>query len=144
MTASFFAYGSLIFPEIMYRVTGGQPKAKDAVLENYSRYLVENACYPGITKKAYGRVSGKLYLEVNQTTFKALDNFEGKLYERREVEIVTERKIVKAQTFIITSEYIDRLSSRPWNPDTFRRKYYDAFIKDIRSMSHQENMWGES
>ncbi len=140
MTASFFAYGSLIFPEIMYRVTGCQPKAKDAVLKNYSRYLVENACYPGIAKKAYGHVSGKLYLEVNQTTFKALDNFEGELYERREVEIVTELKILKAQTFVITSEYIGRLSSRPWNPDTFRRKHYDAFIKDIHPMIHQENI----
>ena len=135
MTASFFAYGSLIFPEIMYRVTGCQPKVKDAVLKNYSRYIVENACYPGITKKAYGHVRGKLYLEVNQAAFKALDNFEGKFYERREVEIVTEHKILKAQTFVITSEYIDRLSSRPWNPDTFRRKDYNAFIKDIHPMS---------
>ena len=140
MTASFFAYGSLIFPEIMYRVTGCQPKVKDAVLENYSRYLVENACYPGITKKACGHVSGKLYLEVSQAAFKALDNFEGKLYERREVEIVTELKILKAQTFVITSEYIDRLSSRPWNPDTFRRKDYNAFIKDSTTTNSISNL----
>ena len=82
MTADFFAYGSLIFPEIMYEVTGCRLKTKDAVLKNYSRYLVEEACYPGITKNKGSYISGKLYSELSETAFKALDEVKKTIVEK--------------------------------------------------------------
>lgn len=137
MTADFFAYGSLIFPEIMYEVTGCRLKTKDAVLKNYSRYLVEEACYPGITKNKGSYITGKLYSELSQTAFKALDDFEGKLYRRIEVEIVTEFETLRAQTFAIAPKYEGRLSNQPWSPNLFRKKHFDAFLQEIKSERHK-------
>ena len=139
MTADFFAYGSLIFPEIMYEVTGCQLKIKDAVLKNYARYLVEDTCYPGITKNKGGSISGKLYSEVSQVAFKTLDDFEGKLYQRIEVEVVTELETLRAQTFAIAPKYEDRLSNQPWSPSLFRKKHFDDFLQDIKPERHKRN-----
>lgn len=131
MNSSFFAYGSLIYPEIMFKVTGCAPPTIDARLNNYSRYLVKGTCFPGITHNHGGYVYGKLYSEVNQKEFKKLDLFEGKIYERIEVEILTSSRALIAQTFIILPTYKNRLSNKPWSPKTFRRKHYEGFIKDI-------------
>tara|TARA_B100001094_G_scaffold323917_1_gene375634 strand:- start:111 stop:503 length:393 start_codon:yes stop_codon:yes gene_type:complete len=123
----------------MYKVTGCQLKTEDAVLKNYSRYLVEDTCYPGITKNKGRYINGKFYSEVSQTAFKALDDFEGKLYQRIEVEIVTEFETLRAQTFAIAPKYEDRLSNQPWSPSLFRKKHFDTFIQDIKSEHHKRN-----
>lgn len=45
-----FAYGSLMFPEVMFKVTKGQYQSAKAVLRNYTRKQVKNQVYPGLTK----------------------------------------------------------------------------------------------
>jgi hypothetical protein len=57
-----FTYGSLMFPEVIYKLTTRQdyPQAK-GTLQNYTRRRVKARVYPGITPLYGSAVSGVVY-----------------------------------------------------------------------------------
>jgi gamma-glutamylcyclotransferase (GGCT)/AIG2-like uncharacterized protein YtfP len=48
MNKAIFCYGTLQFPEVMEKVTGRQFPGTEAVLDNFARYRIKNAVYPGV------------------------------------------------------------------------------------------------
>lgn len=57
-----FTYGSLMFPEVIYKLTIHQnyPQIKGA-LQNYTRRRVKARVYPGITPQQNSVVNGVVY-----------------------------------------------------------------------------------
>jgi gamma-glutamylcyclotransferase (GGCT)/AIG2-like uncharacterized protein YtfP len=120
-----FAYGTLLFPEVLTAVTGRALAAEPAALDGYVRRCVIGEIFPAIVEADRGdRVAGLLYLGVDDRTWNRLDRFEGDLYERRRVKIATR----DAFTYVLGSAWRHRLGAEPWDPAAFARDHLDAFL----------------
>jgi len=84
-----FAYGSLMWADIMARVCGGAALASEpAQLPGYRRHPVLGQDYPGLRPAEGGTVVGRLYRGVDAAQWARLDAFEGPEYERVPVQVL--------------------------------------------------------
>lgn len=75
-STNIFTYGSLMYPEVMYRIVEGQDyKTEPALLKGYSRLQVRGAVYPGLTKDESKSVQGVLYFNISEKDVKTLHHF---------------------------------------------------------------------
>lgn len=129
---NFFAYGSLVFDEVIAAVTGARYAGSPAVLEGFARYLVKGATYPGLVPEPGSRVDGLVYHDVSTAAFDRLDRFEGEYYARRTVQVVADGGTVAAETYVFREEWRHLLSSERWDAEHFRRHHLDRFLGGYR------------
>ena len=136
----FFAYGSLIFAEVMRAVTGRRHKSVDATLSGYSRFRVSEASYPGLIESAECSVAGVLYDQVDASSIRLLDRFEGEYYLRRSVTVGTDcGGDQPAETYVIRPEFEHLLTRESWDSEFFRQNHLKSFLQ-----SYQGFGWIES
>jgi gamma-glutamylcyclotransferase (GGCT)/AIG2-like uncharacterized protein YtfP len=127
--ADLFAYGTLMCEDIMLSVAGAELQRGCGVIKGFKRFEVKNEHYPGITEVDGGEVAGIVYFAVAATAWQRLDRFEGQMYERREVEVrLDDGRIIPAYTYVVDSNYRDRLGPGEWNFDSFVRRGKEAFV----------------
>jgi gamma-glutamylcyclotransferase (GGCT)/AIG2-like uncharacterized protein YtfP len=130
-----FAYGTLMCPEIMARVTGAVlPEALPARLDDFRRGPLAGAEYPAIFPCRGGSVEGLLYLDLPDRTWPRLDDFEGRIYSRERVEVtLADSSRLGSETYVLRPEYLDRLLETEWS--------YALFLASglSRFMSNYEN-----
>ena len=127
---SLFCYGTLEFPEIMFRVTGEIFPFEPAWISDYARYRVKNQAYPGLVYEAGACTPGTLYHEIKPRHLKRLDAYEGMLYSKEEVLIETEGgRPCQALVYLITQQKKSVLSSQSWNKEQFERQSYYSFLR---------------
>ena len=125
-----FVYGTLMIPSVMDAVTARKFRFVDAVLRGYARFTVKGESYPGIVPVPDAITEGIVYLVVDELSFKRLDAFEGDLYQRTSISVVTEKEeMFKAETYTIKREYRDCLSTKKWDVKEFSRKNLETFLK---------------
>ncbi|KAI9760545.1 MAG: hypothetical protein M4579_001630 [Chaenotheca gracillima] len=93
---SAFFYGTLMAPEVLYRVCFGSPKPQasqsaklriqPAILHDHCRHKVRGADYPAIIPSKENNVRGSYVTGLTQSDVWRLDIFEGDQYERRKVK----------------------------------------------------------
>ena len=81
MVHSLFSYGTLQIPEVMKRVTGQYFPGIPGKLQDYARYKVKHAVYPGIIYSQASETRGLWCTGISHSTLEILDSFEGCLYE---------------------------------------------------------------
>ena len=123
-----FAYGTLVFPEILAAVTGLRPRSAQAWLHDYAALLFHDAAYPGLREDPGHTTPGRVYFDLGPETWEQLDRFEGDLYEVREVRIECGGAVRRAAAYVVAAPHRGRLSSRPWEPEQFAREGYEAFL----------------
>lgn len=128
-----FTYGSLMCIDIMTKVAGCQADSSPARLNNYFRSNIRDREYPGITPRPGTMVTGVLYLNLSSEAIQRLDVFEGELYQRQFVEVVTEHQgILKAMTYVIKPRYSDLLTDEEWSFDYFlavgKKKFEETYF----------------
>ena len=126
-----FTYGSLMFESVWKRVVQGDYPSSHASLDGYRRLSVINETYPALVPvPGTHSIQGVVYQGVSHDDIGRLDEFEGDYYRREEVEVIIaggQRMI--SYTYVFRPEYQQLLSTRDWNPDTFRRNGLDAFLQ---------------
>lgn len=128
MTAEpLFVYGTLLVPEIARAVVGRVPPSLPAVLFDHARVTVEGCVYPAVTPRRGERVSGAVYLDLSPEELERLDAYEGELYQRRRVRISVNDTLDEALCYVVRPECVDRLSTRPWDLETFVREHGRSF-----------------
>ena len=120
-----FTYGSLMFDAVWSRVVQGRYTAVEGSIEQHGRFAIDGEDYPGMVPRGDARVTGVLYLDVDDGDLARLDQFEGDDY-RREVVTVTSADGVarEAQTYIYLRA--ERLLASPWKPDAFAMERFLA------------------
>ncbi len=112
-----FAYGTLMYRDIMKEVSGCLPRYIPALLHGFRRYRIKGANYPGIVEEAGSSVKGIVYIDVPKSAWIRLDEYEGNLYERRPLRIETmEGDTLVAFTYVIHKKFIhiiEPVSSKP-------------------------------
>ncbi len=81
-----FAYGTLMFPKLVYALTGKHFRSEDAHIENYIRYKViipiSSEEYPAIIEKSSSIANGKVLYNIDDQILKFIDFYEGNEYKR--------------------------------------------------------------
>lgn len=132
-----FAYGTLMSPEIMARVTGVKGRSKKATLSGYVRRKIRGEVYPAITLQAGGFVDGLIYYDLTAAAFDRLDRFEGSLYARTQVAVACEDgQNATAQTYVITAGWTHRLCQGDWSYEEFQQKQKQLFLSSYRAYDH--------
>jgi len=125
-----FCYGTLQIPEVMKAVTGQIYTGVNARLPGYAIYRVKDAEYPGIIEAPDDETSGVLYHGVSDEDLRVLDLFEGELYDRRLLEVITaDGKSDHAWVYVISPKNKNYLTNESWHLKTFIEKGFDTFMK---------------
>jgi len=95
-----------------------------ATLEGYARYLVKGEDYPGIIAETGATVKGLLLRGIDSKSLQRLDQYEGALYQRRQVGVEVTSGFDRGQTrkawvYIVPVRNSSRLSSSPWDLETY-------------------------
>lgn len=115
-----FTYGSLMYPDIMSRVSGLACRGRRAVLADHARHPVRDEDYPGILQLPGARVDGVLYPDLPATAWPRLDAFEGEYYVRRRVDVRDESgQTIQAWTYVFKAEFAHLLEAGEWDPAAF-------------------------
>lgn len=116
--ANVFVYGSLLFDDVFTTVTGIHASSEPATLRGFARYRVSEATYPAITREAGASTLGALIRGLDASAMAALDRFEGDMYIRERVHVVTELGVtVEAHTYVIVDDAAHLLEDAAWDPD---------------------------
>lgn len=130
MLSSLFCYGTLEFPEIMYRVTGEIFPCEVAWIHDYARYMVRNQSFPGLVYEQGSQTQGTLYHEIRPRHLKRLDAYEGLLYSRELLTVETAYgDHCTALVYVVPQQKRSMLSPREWDQQAFARQDYLRFLK---------------
>ena len=141
-----FAYGTLLFPEVLRVVAGRDLPKQPAALERFVRRRLDGELFPAIIDGGErDRVAGALYRGLDQRSWRRLDRFEGALYERRAVRVrcaasslaapappqdaaTIEAATCPAFAYVLLPAWRHRLGEGEWDPAAFERDHLAAFL----------------
>lgn len=100
--ANVFVYGTLMSTQVQRMVMRRAPQSVPAVLQDYKRYAVQRAHFPGIVEEPQAETRGLLLKDVSKEELASLDRYEGEgsLYERRQVQVETGDGFEEAYTYV--------------------------------------------
>lgn len=131
--AHLFAYGSLMWPDIMDRVCGadaapGTPPLA-ATLAGHARHPVRDQDYPAMVPADGHEVVGRLYPDLPDAAWARLDLFEGDDYERHEVLVtLADGRWSRAWTYLFKPDRVTRLAEGDWDEAAFAREGKARFV----------------
>jgi gamma-glutamylcyclotransferase (GGCT)/AIG2-like uncharacterized protein YtfP len=130
-----FAYGTLIFPEVLEAITGRWRRPQNATLPGYARYRLKRHIYPAIIPKPGAAVHGVLYRNLDKAALTALDRFEDTCYERVRVRVMTARGPRPAFAYVLPAARRHLLDEREWDPGRFRARHLARYLARCRRAS---------
>ncbi len=126
-----FAYGTLMDPGIMAHVCDEAYRSQRATLLHYVRRRVSGEVYPAIIAQPGGAVAGVIYFDVSPAAMARLDRFEGDLYQRAEVAVISDAgESMTTQTYVIAADSAHKLSDDDWNYEVFMVNHKQIFQDD--------------
>lgn len=130
-----FAYGTLMWPDILEDVVGRNVDGCPAVLENVRRLRVKNEVYPSLVSCEGGEVSGVLYCGLSEQDIAALDRFEGPEYDRRNVQVEIGGAPMEAETYFTSEKGLDLLEETEWIPEQLPGELRRCFRESYKGWS---------
>ena len=124
-----FVYGTLMVPEVMRAVSGFSQPGLTAELWGYRCRLVKGEVYPAILPDPGESVSGLLYRGVSAAQLMRLDDFEGDLYRRMQVQVWSSDASYESETYVLDSRFASSLSQHRWSLQDFRHNGLKTFIE---------------
>ncbi len=115
-----FTYGTLMCEDIMRHVAGCLPVSVTATLNDYRRCRINGEEYPAIIHQKGFSVQGILYLDIPADAWVRLDNFEGKMYDRKSVRLECRDFVgMMAETYVFNSQFTGMLVDAEWSYEEF-------------------------
>ena len=124
-----FTYGSLMYLEIMERVSGLRLLSRPATLPGYQRSRLLDLDYPGIFSNDQASVDGILYLNLPDSALQRLDAFEGDQYRRQEVMVTLDDGDRRpAMAYVLRTASHSLITGEPWNYALFLATGKERFL----------------
>jgi gamma-glutamylcyclotransferase (GGCT)/AIG2-like uncharacterized protein YtfP len=128
-----FCYGTLEFPVLMHAVIGRHNPAVPAELPGYGRYRVRGENFPGVLPEPGASTPGALYGGLSPAQLRILDRYEGRLYRRRRARVYDYRgRDCIAWIYVIAARECRRLSTEPWDRESFAARYLTDYLRALR------------
>ena len=137
MSHHVFVYGTLLYDEVVFGLTGAIiPSIVDAALPHYRRLKVHqpgrDAKGPAIVPSPGDCTHGRILLDVDDRCLRILDllELEGGGYERVTVDaIASPSRTLGVQVYRATEAFRKHLSG-DWSIDDFQREYLAYYLTD--------------
>ena len=124
-----FTYGSLMFEKVWNEVVRGDYQSYPGTVSGFIRLSIKHEHYPAmLAGPVNSTVEGVLYLDINSEDLIRLDEFEGSIYDRRGVQVMTDNNIYAAETYILKDSYRNLLSDQQWDPQKFEDHGIHTFL----------------
>ena len=123
-----FAYGTLMWPEVLESVMGRRLEGCKAVLHGYTRRRVKGQHYPVVFQCLEESVEGVLYKGLTKAEFRALDIFEGEEYDRVELGFDG----TPAFVYVLSKDWKHIVDSKPWKPEDLQPGHLAQFCSDYK------------
>ncbi len=122
-----FAYGTLMFPEIIEAVVGRVPDQRPAIIEGHRRLVVAGELFPALIVNEEGddTVEGVIYSNISPKEWDDLIAFEDPFYKLERVDVHCSGRQMSALAFVLPLALSSLLSEKIWEPDAFR----DSFLE---------------
>lgn len=118
-----FTYGALMYQPIWLSAVEHHCNPIPAVAQGYLRVSVNDSQRCSlVTASPQARVSGMLYAGLNLSHVRALDDYIGELFERKEIEVITASETYIAQSYMLKDKYSHFLRAYNWDQREFERK----------------------
>ena len=124
-----FVYGTLIFPQLREAVVGRALPGEPGTLRGHARRRVRGATYPAAIACEGSSVEGVVVAPVDERALRALDRFEGALYERVRlgVELAHGEEIL-AWVYVVPPSRADAVSNEAWSPEAFEASHLEPWL----------------
>jgi gamma-glutamylcyclotransferase (GGCT)/AIG2-like uncharacterized protein YtfP len=120
-----FAYGTLMWPEVLEAVIGRQLDGSPATLSGYLRLRVKGEHFPAVIPSEQDDVEGVLYENLCAEDFRLLDRFEGEEYDRKGVRI----EDMDAQVYVLAARWHHLAEQQPWYASEMQPEHLAAFCQ---------------
>ncbi len=125
-----FVYGTLLFPEIVQRLTGKLFKNSPAVLSGFKRFQVKDSEYPAIIEFSGSKVDGIVLENVDEKSFQVLTFYEGDEY------VCMEKSVLLGENEIVVKVFIwnggaEKLMNTDWNVGYFKKNYLNIYLDKV-------------
>ena len=132
--ANIFVYGTLIFPEVVLKLTGKSFQTKDAILKGYKRCKIFDQHtprrYPAIIESNNDFVKGKILFDVDEESLKVLDFFEDNDYIRKEEIVFIGKKEFLTYVYVWNPKLKEKLMKK-WSPEEFQQKHLRDYLEKV-------------
>jgi gamma-glutamylcyclotransferase (GGCT)/AIG2-like uncharacterized protein YtfP len=129
MRRRFFAYGTLVLPEVVGALIGRVPAAEPAALEGFVRGMVHGRPYPAIRERPGAITRGLVYEPVSSRELRLLDRFEGSIYARRSVRVRTPAgRALTAEVYVLKPRHRHVLGASPWDAERFAERHLAGYV----------------
>ncbi len=116
-----FTYGSLMFEQVWNEVVRGNYRSCPGTVSGFVRLSIQYEHYPAMLPgPVSSKVEGILYLDIDAEDLTRLDQFEGSIYDRRDVQVMTDNNIHAAQAYVLKDSYRNLVSEQEWDPEKFQ------------------------
>jgi len=124
-----FTYGSLMFEQVWSEVVSGTYRQYPGRVSGFIRRSIFNEQYPAILPgPVNSTVEGVLYLDIDLEDLSRLDEFEGSLYERQSVQVMTDNNIFSAEAYVLSDSYRHIASDDNWDAEKFENDGLQQFL----------------
>ncbi len=104
----------------MVDVSGCHLPYTTGTLRGFSRWAVKRELYPAVVQDNDGTVNGVVYLNVPDSAWNRLDQYEGEMYNRQSVDIVSDNgETIYAEIYVLQPGFINQLDGSDWDFDDF-------------------------
>jgi len=139
MSSGVFVYGTLMSPEVLYRVVPHLPTQlvhiQKAKLKGYKRYKVQGQVYPAILpNNPMDQVEGLLVtvqdMDATEDMLACLDAYEGDMYERKKVVVELMHEQVEAFVYVWADSDGQGLvlNDSDWDFNAFQRDHLPTYF----------------
>lgn len=126
-----FAYGTLMWPEVLEAVMGRRMAGEKVTLAGYKRLRVKGQHYPVMLESPDDSVNGVLYNGLTEEEFHCLDAFEGVEYDRTEVALGEGT----AFAYVLSNDWKHIADSCLWKPEQLRPEELAMFCEEYKGWS---------
>ena len=124
-----FTYGSLMFKQVWAEVVRGEYGHFPGTISGFVRLSIQYEHYPAMLPgPVNSMVKGVLYLDIDSEDLIRLDRFEGSIYERRGVQVMTDNNIYAAEAYVLKDSYRNLVSDQEWDPERFEDHGIHQFL----------------
>ncbi|WP_158865384.1 gamma-glutamylcyclotransferase family protein [Maribellus comscasis] len=133
-----FVYGSLLFPELVRKLTGKRFNSVPATVKGFKRFAVKGCDYPAIVPCNDCAVQGLLLLDVDEESVHVLTLYEGEEYSKKEVDVFAGELKYKAIAFVWESD-LCYLEDFDWDQNAFRQQSLQNYVANIAPNTERES-----
>jgi gamma-glutamylcyclotransferase (GGCT)/AIG2-like uncharacterized protein YtfP len=126
-----FAYGTLMFPDVIGAVIGRTPEGHQASAQGFLRLEVAGQTFPGLIADRSApdnAVNGILYPNLSAREWQLLNAFEDGFYVLSEIVVAANGTETLALAYLVPESSRHVLGDAPWNEALFREKHLEGFV----------------